>query len=534
MINNTIIKNVRRAAMVAALAPAIALTSCVKDTLDLEPAYSLSENSGFDTPEHVELAVAGAYDLCQQGHYSGSIARGYPFGAASIMQGEMRGEDFMMSQQFYLITFQGTYNASSLNNLTMWEASFEALNRVNIVMQGAKQAGADGVIDAATANQYEGEMLFLRAMIYHNLLIHFSAPYNLTGYNNDYGLPLYLTPNVTQDDIDAAMTIGRSTVAQTYSQILNDLNQAESLLPETNAANNITRANKWAAIAMKTRVYLHMRDWNNVVTEAKKFDSAPYALEADPATPFLSYTSNKESIFSIENAADDNATVNGSMSNMFNPYNRYMCPMSPILYNNPLWLEDDKRREELVEIFATDGVPYCYKYRSEGNDNDYQGEYAPMLRLPEVYLNYAEAALRNGDKDTALTYLNKVRDRSLADPASQSYKAADFDSATDMLNAILWEKRFETFGEGLRWGDIHRLAVDDMAPTGGIPAKIRYQNVMGEAAADVFVIGKEIDESWYLVGAYPYTDRRFLWPIPTNDLSRNATLAAQQNVGWSN
>ena len=61
-----------------------------------------------------------------------------------------------------------------------------------------------------------------------------------------------------------------------------------------------------------------------------------------------------------------------------------------------------------------------------------------MLRLAEVYLNYAEAALRSGDQATALTYLNKVRDRSLADPATQSYKAADFSGAADMLNAILW------------------------------------------------------------------------------------------------
>ena len=529
MINNTIIKNVRRVAMVAALAPAIALTSCVKDTLDLEPAYSLSENNGFDTADHVALSVAGAYDLCQQGHYNGSIGRGYPFGAASIMQGEMRGEDFMMSQQFFLITFQGTYNLTSLNNLTMWEASFEALNRVNIVMEGAKQAGAEGVIDAATANQYEGEMLFLRALIYHNLLIHFSAPYNLTGYNNDYGLPLYTHSITTKDEIEESLTIGRSTVAQTYTQILNDLNQAEGLLPETNSDNNITRATKWAAIALKTRVYLHMRDWNNVITEAKKFDNASYKLEADPATPFLSYDSNSESIFSIENTAEDNASVNGSMASMFNPYNRYMCPMSPILYNSALWLPDDKRRTELVEIFKTDSTPYCYKYQSTTRD-----EYAPMLRLPEVYLNYAEAALRNGDEATALTYLNKVRDRSLADPATQTYKAADFATTKDLLNAILWEKRFETFGEGLRWGDIHRLAVDDICPTGGIPAKIQYKKVNGANAATSFVIGKAIDEAWYLVGAYPYTDRRFLWPIPANDLTRNPTLAAQQNVGWSN
>lgn len=102
------------------------------------------------------------------------------------------------------------------------------------------------------------------------------------------------------------------------------------------------------------------------------------------------------------------------------------------------------------------------------------------------------------------------------------------------MNAILWERRFETFGEGLRWGDIHRLAVDDIAPSGGIPAKIKYAAVSGAAAASVFNIGTPIDESWYLVGAYPYTDRRFLWPIPVTDLSRNATLAAQKNVGWSN
>ena len=111
MINNTIIKNVRRVAMVAALAPAIALTSCIKDTLDLEPAYSLSENNGFDTADHVALSVAGAYDRCQNSQYNGSYSRGYPFGAASILQGEMRGEDFMMSQQFFLITFQGTPSA---------------------------------------------------------------------------------------------------------------------------------------------------------------------------------------------------------------------------------------------------------------------------------------------------------------------------------------------------------------------------------------------------------------------------------------
>ena len=529
MISNTIIKNVYKAAMIAAFVPALALTSCESDTLDLAPVNSLSENQGFDTADHVALSVAGAYQYIENGTYDGSHTRGYPFGAAHILQGEMRGEDFTMSQQFYLITFQGTYSTTSLNNLAMWEASFEALNRVNIVLEGAQQAVADGVISSELGNQYQGEMYFLRALIYHNLLVHFAAPYNLQSYNNGYGLPLYLHSVTTKDEIEEALQIGRASVEQTYAQVLSDLNQAENLLPAANPVNNITRANKYAAIALKVRVNLHKRDWNAVLSEAKKFEGTSYGLETDPAAPFLSFSNNKESIFSVENSADTNPSVNGALSSMFNPYERYMCPISPILYNSELWLADDKRREELVEIYATDNVPYCYKYRSSTRE-----EYAPVLRLAEVYLSAAEAALRNGDEATALSYLNLVRDRSLADPATQSYTAASFTDTVDFLNHILWERRFESFGEGWRWSDIHRLAVDDLAPTGGIPAKIRYAAVRGANAEVAYGIGNPIDESWYLVGAYPYTDRRFLWPIPVSDLTRNATLAAQQNVGWTN
>ena len=40
------------------------------------------------------------------------------------------------------------------------------------------------------------------------------------------------------------------------------------MLPDIIDADKIGRASKGAAIALKTRVYLHMRDWNKVVTEA--------------------------------------------------------------------------------------------------------------------------------------------------------------------------------------------------------------------------------------------------------------------------
>jgi hypothetical protein len=195
------------------------------------------------------------------------------------------------------------------------------------------------------------------------------------------------------------------------------------------------------------------------------------------------------------------------------------------LYNSTFWLADDKRRKDL--LLWEEGYQYwfCYKYRIPVT----QEEYTPIIRYAEVLLNYSEAALRSGQKELALELLNAVRNRSLADPATQAYTGFADDKA--FMEAILWERRIEFHGEGRRWEDIHRLANDDLVPSGGIPPKIEYNNAKG---ADNFVIGKAIDPAWYSSAKVliPYTDRRFLWPIPHVDMQRNPTLAAQQNTGW--
>lgn len=49
-----------------------------------------------------------------------------------------------------------------------------------------------------------------------------------------------------------------------------------------------------------------------------------------------------------------------------------------------------------------------------------------------------------------------------------------------------------------------------------------------------FVVGGEVKAEWFGNSKQfiPYTDKRFIWPIPLNDILRNPTLAAQQNAGW--
>jgi hypothetical protein len=128
---------------------------------------------------------------------------------------------------------------------------------------------------------------------------------------------------------------------------------------------------------------------------------------------------------------------------------------------------------------------------------------------------------------SALLYLNMVRDRSLATPATQSFTAASFANNTALLGAILVERRIEFAMEGRRWPDIHRLQFCPYFPINGIPQKLANSAVPVAA----FTLGTPYAGP-YGVAAIPYTDYRFLWPIPQAELDINPTLAAEQNPGW--
>src|SRR5690349_14573760 len=86
------------------------MTFSCKTVLDVLPYTSFSDATAFTSPARVEAAMNGVYDAAQSGFYAGGAVRGYPFGAANIEQGDMRGEDMNNDQLFYQITYEATYN----------------------------------------------------------------------------------------------------------------------------------------------------------------------------------------------------------------------------------------------------------------------------------------------------------------------------------------------------------------------------------------------------------------------------------------
>ncbi|HEX7906092.1 MAG TPA: RagB/SusD family nutrient uptake outer membrane protein, partial [Chitinophagaceae bacterium] len=499
----------------------LVVSGCEK-SLDKSPFNVITDDVAFSTADRCLLALYGVYDAAQSSPYTDGSNRGYPFGAANIEQGDARGEDVINLQAFFQITYQATYNATTANNVGQWGALYALINKTNISIDGFKSAGAAGIITPAVATQYEAECRFLRAMAHHEAVIFFARPY-LDGNGNKPGVPYRDFAINSSAKVDEAKTVSRGTVADTYAKILADLDFAEANLPATMTPSTI-RATKAAAIAMKMRVKLHKGDWAGVITEGSKLvppGAAPYTspiggwnLTASPDGPFVN-NSSTESIFSIRNDALDNTGVNAALANMLGPADlgaRGLLSISPIIFNNAGWLCDDKRRS-LLTVFGTNangGTSGFSQFTKKYTRYTTREDFAPQIRYAEVLLTLAEAEARQAAvvSTRALDLLNAVRNRALATPLTQAYTLASFATKNALIAAILLERRIEFLAEGKRWGDIHRNAVDPNFSTGGIPAK--FAN--GSQTAAIYGCGVAINPTQ---AAIPYSDFRFIWPIPS-------------------
>ena len=519
----------------------LSFVSC-KKTLDVKPNNAFPSEEAFISPTRIESAVNGVYDAAQSGFYQGGAVRGYPFGAASIEQGDMRGEDMLNEALFYQVTYQSTYNATSPNQEFMFNTLYSLINRANLVMEGIQGAVSNSVIAADKGNQYIGELRFLRALAYHELLIHFARPF-ADGNGSQTGVVFRDFGVDSDEEMQQAKTLTRSTVADNYTKIIADLDFAETNLPDvvknvSGATEKSYRTSKAAAIALKMRVKLHMGNWAGVIADGAKLVPAgagPYIspvggwrLMANPGDAFNVAAPTDENIFSIRNAPSDNAGVNGGLAALFGSpaqNGRGLVRVSPIIYNIPEWLCDDKRKSMLITYTAAGKTNYLTtKYKDPAGNTDA----APQIRYAEVLLTLAEAEARNAAtvSTRALELLNAVRNRSLANATAQQYTAANFAAKNDLIKAILMERRIEFLAEGKRWADIHRLAKDPNFSTGGIPAKIGT----GGATTAMYACGAGSSKYTTAIGAIPYTDFRFIWPIPLSEIQQNANY--EQNVGY--
>jgi starch-binding outer membrane protein, SusD/RagB family len=455
------------------LLAAVVIASCKKEDLSPIPETQFVEEQAFATPDRILQQVLGIYTQTKNGNFLGGRA---------IMYGDVRGSEWLNVTNNGVTALQiWNHSVVSTDNQVegMWSVGYNAINRANIVLKGLDDNPT--VITPAQANLYRGEARFLRALD----LFYLTTMYGKKPYAADMGASLGIPLRLTANKGFGNESLARSTQAQVFTQILADLTFAETNLPlnNGNAENNIVRAHRNAAIALKTRVYLQMGDYPNVILEGNKLvpivapftasSGIAHTLNASFMNVFRTPYQTAESILCFPMNNTNPPGVQNGLSLYQNTEFGLNTGTTGILVD-PNWKATDARR-----LLVTAANRY-QKF------NDDLNNYVPILRWAEVLLNTAEALARQGSgvDARALAILNTVRQRS---DATTTFAPA---TQTDLVNLILNERRIELLGEGHRMWDIQRQGLS-------FPAKGSAPSVAPTA-------------------------QNYVWPIPASELLYNS------------
>lgn len=476
-------------------------TSCHDEYLEPVPRTSISDLNAFDTKSRIQGQVLGMYSSFKNGQYLGGRYQAFS---------DIRNDDFLNlgnNGVTGLLTWNHTITASTNEVQNIWEAIYAAVNRINMFIDGMEENKTkiieQNILTQAEFDQFKGEAMALRGLAYFHLIQLYAKPYKAGAQN--WGAILRLTAAKSGADNSKE----RETLAKTYEQILSDLNTAEGLLPTVpagtaNSVNNVTHIHKNTVIALKTRIYLNMEDWDKLITEGNKIvpEAAPFKATSGVANGLVSnfesifrapYTTD-ESILSMPmNATETPGTQNG-LAHYFSAAtvgnNEYPINPNSVVWSSTAFPETDARKALTgTTVIGTTTYTFLKKYTMFPHT-----DWTPVIRYAEVLLNLAEAeAMKNGVNSRALSLLNAVFLRS--NPTAAPYISTDFANANVFVDRLILERNMEFLGEGL-------INMDVMRKLGTFRAK-------------------------GIVGAVGSSDPGYVWPIPQTELNTN--LSVQPN-----
>jgi starch-binding outer membrane protein, SusD/RagB family len=431
-------------------------TGCDK-YLDLEPSQNISENIALTSDENVKHVLIGAYSqFALPGIYGGNILRN-----AELLGGT--GE----------IQWVGTYiDPRQIANKTMiatnseadvqWEDSYKVINTTNNILS------ALAVVKDADRDRVQGEALFLRGLMYFDLVRFFADQYQFGVDNSQLGVPLVLNPT---QGINAGTFVTRNTVDEIYNQVIADLTLAASKLPK----DNDVYASSGAANALLARVYLQKGDYANARDAANSvIASGAYELMPAYADVFNNDNNTTEDIFATQITPQDRFS---SMTEFFSvpEFGGRTGDIDILDAHLNLYPAGDQRK---ALFFIGEGAERCGKWNNQyGVIN--------LIRLAEMYLIRAEsnARLSTSVGASPVADYNVIHTRAGLAPV-----------AAVTVDDILYERRLELAFEGFRIHDQRRL----------------HSNV----------------------GSLAYNDPKLLFPIPARELEANPNLKTQQNPGY--
>ena len=522
--------------------------SCSDDFLDVTPKSSLTDATFWANEQDVTMALNGCYrgweTIVNIVFLDAASDNGYE--QFTYKYHEIANGTILATNTIGIVT-DGTCDPSGFS--TKWFL-YTRIRKYNNFLKKVEEVD----MDANLKEQYKAEVRFLRAYDYF---------YKIMFYGD-----IPLVRDLIEDPSESNLT--RTPKAEVEAYILEELTQISQILPERNVIDSKGHITKGAALALKARLELYLGKYEDAQATAAAVIAMP-CYELFPLYEEMFYpsseSSNKEVILTVEYMPNDyvsrlpqltlpateggwsalNAlwplieayqTINGKSIDEDPSYNpdepfknrdprmtqTILCPgewYNGRYYNSlDQFIDGQEERKNLdfhSEAAASRGGLLVKKYifpMSVAEANIYDAN-AIVIRLPEMYITFAECALMTGrDQDKALTYINSIR------------KRAGMPEATVLTEELVrYERRIELAFEGLRYFDLKRW---DLGPTllHGIAIGCRDGSVDSQTGKITWK-----GDNIRLEQRIFYPERKYLLNIPQNEIDRNPNMV--QNPGYN-
>ena len=409
------------------------VSSCGKDFTSLTPVSQRNATDFYETQSDFNTSVMGAYASLQ---LNGNFRQGIPVAFEMQSDNASNGAGASgVSEQFEKVDLFQQIPTGGFPAL-VWGDSYRGIDRCNNIIKLIDKAS----FDQKLKDQYKGEALFIRSLLYYNLAIIYG----------NVQLKLDVTSSIDRNlqQVDANAI---------YSQIVTDLTTAAGLLPPAYSAVDRGRATSWAAKTLEAKALLmagKKADAKPLLTDI--MNNGPYTLLPNFADIFgTSHKNSAESIFEVQYLAGGRGL--GSMyTNMFvNPRGDQIgagggnIPFTITTSIRDAFEPGDKRFP--VSIIDTSSVQAWWivpKYIGNVTgalDGDANWI---VMRYADVILMMAESI---GAPDGYM-YINQIRNRAGLTSIGAS-TTMTFDEQ------LLHERRVEFAFEGQRWPDLIRFGM---------------------------------------------------------------------------
>lgn len=485
---------------------ALLFSSCGEDFLDKEPKNTVDPET--NVTDDVAVALANAcYRTLQSSNMYNQRIWTLDIVAGNSIVGAGGGTDGLETVQASNFITQSDNGMA----LYMWRSPWVGIGQCNILIHAleGQELEHGGLKERSLAEAY-----FLRAHYYFVLV-------RLYG-----GLPLRTEPYNPGESTD----IARSSIEETYAQIIADCQRAIDLLPAKSQYNsdNVGRASRDAALTMMADILLTLAPQNQsyysqVVSLCDQVTALGYDLSQCAYEDNFDATINNgpESIFEVQFSGNTEYDFWGNnpqsswLSTFMGPRNADFVA-GGYGWNQPTQefvdqYEPGDLRKDMTILYEGcpdfDGKAYRSSYSNTGYNvrkflvtKSISPEYNTnpqnfvVYRYADVLLMKAEALNEQGQTAQAADVLNIVRQRAgLANVANLTQEA--------MREKIIHERRIELAFEGHRWFDMIRVQGGDYA--------VGYLHSIGKTQA---------------------TRERLLFPIPQTEMDANSLMT--QNPGY--